>query len=275
MPVVAQAAILRETEQPLTVEIGSLNVTDGTNTITHVTNELEHIIGGQADDIFLFTSDGSSLPALGTIDGQAGTNWLDYVGYTATSANVDLSAGTAQGVPGGISNIVNVLGGGAADTITGDGNVNLLDGRAGTDTITGLAGDDLIIGGPGADLLLDGGAGSDVYQFFDGDGNDNIADSGPAVDIDVGVLYAGVVTKVDPVAEQRAAAGRAEGALGDPDVVADIDVEDAAVEVDEPVVAVVRGGGGLELGDVDVEVAAGVEVDRPAVAVHELDVDRR
>lgn len=171
--------------QSLLVEIGSLTVTEGTNTITHLTNDLEHVVGGQADDTFRFTSDGSSLPAGGTIDGQAGANWLDYIGYTTTSANVDLSFGTAQGVPGGISNITNVLGGAAGETITGDSNANLLDGRGGADTILGLVGDDLIVGGTGDDLLLDGGAGNDVYQISDNEGNDNIADSGPAVDIDV------------------------------------------------------------------------------------------
>lgn len=187
---------------PLDFVLGSLNVSQGANSVTHTGNDLEHVIGGQADDIFSF-DDGAGLPSGGTIDGQGGTDLLDYSAYT-TSVVVDLSIGAAQGVPGSVVSIENVTGGQAGDSITGDDNPNvilggpgndvLLDGRGGADRIEGGSGDDTnILGGAGDDLILpgagddtvDGEQGSDTYRIGDNEGVDTINDSGGAVDVDV------------------------------------------------------------------------------------------
>lgn len=186
---------------PLDFTIGSLNVSQGANSVTHTGNDLEHVIGGQAGDVFSF-DDGSSLPPGGTIDGQGGTDLLDYAAYT-TGVAVDLSFGTAEGVPGGVASIENVTGGQAGDSIIGDDNPNvllggpgndiLLDGRGGADRIEGGSGDDTDIrGGAGDDLLLpgpgddtvDGQQGDDTYRIGDNEGVDTISDSGGAADVD-------------------------------------------------------------------------------------------
>lgn len=189
---------------PLMFSIGSLNVTDGTNSVTHAGNDLEHVIGGQTDDTFAF-ADGASLPTGGTIDGGSGTDLLDYSAYTS-SVVVDLSTDAAQGVPSGVTAIENVTGGQAGDSITGDDNPNvllggpgndiLLDGRGGADRIEGEAGndsnilggtgDDLIIPGPGDDTA-DGQQGSDTYLYLldTGEGSDTLSDTGPGSDADV------------------------------------------------------------------------------------------
>jgi len=167
----------------LLFEVGSLEVSTGANTVDNLAGDVEHLIGGLADDTFRFVTNGSSLPAGGTIDGRAGNDWLDYIGYTTSAADVDLSLGTAAGTSQ-VFNIENVLGGSAVDVIKGDSNANELHGRGGGDTITGLAGNDLLVGGPGADTL-DGGGGSDVYLVIESDGNDNLSDTGPASDVDV------------------------------------------------------------------------------------------
>ena len=92
---------------------------------------------------------------------------------------VDLAAGTASNISGGIANISDVFGGSASDTLLGNANNNFLfgnggndyiDGRAGNDVLTGGAGNDKLIGGNGRDLLfgglgadnLNGGAGQDI-----------------------------------------------------------------------------------------------------------------
>ena len=78
-------------------------------------------------------------------------NTLDYSGYTAGVA-VNLGAGTATNVRGGMVNIANVMGGAGADTLIGD---------AGNNILLGNAGNDMLSGGPGGNDVLVGGAGND------------------------------------------------------------------------------------------------------------------
>ena len=63
------------------------------------------INAGSMDDVFQF-ADGAGIA--GPIDGGGGINTLDYLKYT-TGATVDLTNGTATGVPGGFRNIQKVL----------------------------------------------------------------------------------------------------------------------------------------------------------------------
>ena len=71
-----------------------------------------------------------------------------------------------------LSSIENVIGGEAANEITGDVQANMLKGGAAADNIDGGAGDDMIYGMGGNDDPLSGGAGDDTIKG--GAGNDTI-----------------------------------------------------------------------------------------------------
>jgi len=98
-------------------------------------------------------------------------------------------------------NIENVIGGHAADRLTGDGHNNELVGWAGADVLSGRGGSDNLYGGAGADVLsggaggdvldgaqgsdtLIGGKGSDLFEFTTplGGNVDTIRDFAPKVD---------------------------------------------------------------------------------------------
>ena len=130
---------------------------------------IERLTGGNAADTFIFANGATHD---GSINGGAGTDLLDYQAYTS-SVTVDLFAGTATGVSGTVSNMENVNGGSADDSLTGNGVDNVLNGYAGNDTIYGLGGNDTLIGGNGNDQLY-GGAGNDTYGFSNGWGVDDI-----------------------------------------------------------------------------------------------------
>jgi Ca2+-binding RTX toxin-like protein len=75
------------------------------------------------------------------------------------------------------------------DSLTGNSGNDNIAGGAGNDTLNGLAGndklygqgdDDILNGGTGADYLQ-GGTGSDIYNYFLGDGEDTILESGNGV----------------------------------------------------------------------------------------------
>jgi hypothetical protein len=142
---------------------------------------IENLTGGANDDTFTF-SNGKGFN--GHIDGGDTTNFntLDYSAYT-TGINVDLTAGTATNITGGVTNITDILGGSGSDTLTGNTNGNLIWGNGGNDTINGMGGTDILVGGPGNDTitggadrdLIMGGAGNDILT---GGGGDDIIISG-------------------------------------------------------------------------------------------------
>ena len=97
---------------------------------------VDTLTGGGGNDTFRYVvGDGADV-----INGGAGSNTLDYTG-TASAVSVDLGAvggPTATGFgAGGITNIQNVVGGSAGDTLTGDAGANKFTGGGGNDTITG------------------------------------------------------------------------------------------------------------------------------------------
>jgi len=99
----------------------------------------------------------------GRINGSSGVDTLDYSTYTA-AVSINLTAGTATGVTGGIQSIENVIGSPIKNTITGDNNDNILTGTSADDNIYGLGGNDTLIGLGGNDLL-DGGTGIDTIDY--------------------------------------------------------------------------------------------------------------
>src|SRR5206468_1583699 len=108
------------------------------------------LIGGSADDRFVFTAD-SSL-GTDTITGNGGRDTLDFSTTLAgVTVNLATLAPTAQVVNGNLSlkltdKIENVTGG------------------AGDDSLTGNDLDNVLIPGLGTDVLV-GGAGSETYVF--------------------------------------------------------------------------------------------------------------
>jgi acrosin len=89
------------------------------------------------------------------INGQGGTNKLDYSGYTG-DVTVDLPLGMATALTGGISNIQNVTGSIGNDILVGDDNPNVLIGGTGRNLIIGGKGADQITAGGGDSILIGG-----------------------------------------------------------------------------------------------------------------------
>lgn len=94
-------------------------------------------VSGAGDDTFLGGSDSDTLDlsqATGSVTATTGTGVV-----TATGTGSDT-----------YSDVENLTGGSADDTLTGDANVNILSGGDGGDTLTGRGGDDILYGGDSA-----------------------------------------------------------------------------------------------------------------------------
>ena len=139
----------------------------------------ENVIGGLAGD--RLTGDGAANRLDGgdgddtvfggagvdSLVGGAGFDTLSYAGATA-AVTVNLKLQQASGGHGGdqLSGFERVLGGAAADLITGDGLANILAGGKGNDTLAGGDGNDSLLGGDGDDQL-NGGSGVDTALYAD------------------------------------------------------------------------------------------------------------
>jgi hypothetical protein len=150
--------------------INTWNLTGlGAGSLNSITfSNVENLIGGSNNDVFVFNA-GASVA--GTINGGPGTNRLEYTQYitgtvtpTTTGVSVNLVIGTATAT-GGISNIVQVYGSHANDSLTGDGNANLFGSFGGNDSMAGGGGDDtfwLYGEAVTAASVIDGGTGNDL-----------------------------------------------------------------------------------------------------------------
>ena len=113
----------------------------------------DNISGGNGNDII------SGGAGADTLDGGANIDTLSY-SSDSTGVTINLSTNSASGGDAQsdvISNFENVIGGSAADSLTGDNNNNF------------------IIGGDGNDSLT-GGAGADTFTFYKANGQDTITD---------------------------------------------------------------------------------------------------
>ncbi|MFL5329817.1 MAG: hypothetical protein ACJ8C4_12975 [Gemmataceae bacterium] len=130
-------------------------------------SNFDRLVGGTSSDVFAMSAAGLIT---GLLDGGAGNgaNRLDYSGRT-DDIQVDLTAGTASNLTGGLVRVTNVTGGAGDDFLRGDAKVNQLDGGAGNDILLGEAGADQLMGGSGNDILV-GGIGAD--QLAGGAGDD-------------------------------------------------------------------------------------------------------
>ena len=134
----------------------------------------DNINGGSGNDTILASAGHD------TLRGGSGTDLLNIGAHFKTAAVVDLAAGTADF--GGasralLSDIENVTGTRAGDTIAGDGAANRLAGGGGKDVLDGANGNDRLNGGKGNDHL-NGGRGNDVVNG--GTGNDRLHGNGGA-----------------------------------------------------------------------------------------------
>lgn len=149
--------------------------------------------GGAGNDIFL---QGTAKTSREVLTGGAGSDTISYTSRTvpvtvSLSATVDaddgdLSGGTTAENDDLRDDIEIVIGGGAADTLTGGTGNDTINGGNGADTLSGGAGDDVLNGQNGNDTLLEslvGGAGSDVLNG--GAGTDTVSYAGRTVSVDV------------------------------------------------------------------------------------------
>jgi Ca2+-binding RTX toxin-like protein len=151
---------------------------------------VENVVGGSGNDAL--TGDGLAnalsggagndtlLGGLGddVLTGGLGADVLDGGGNVDTAVYADRNVAVVVALNGGsdvvasvggvaedtLRNVENLVGGSAADTLTGDAVANRLEGGAGADVLSGLGGDDRIAGGAGADTI-DGGADIDTVIY--------------------------------------------------------------------------------------------------------------
>jgi Ca2+-binding RTX toxin-like protein len=144
--------------------------------------------GGLGDDTLAGGGGNDLFPAEAVSDGVDvvnGGDGVDTATYAARTEPLTLSLDDQanDGLAGNAfdnvhTDVENLIGGSAADTISGSGGANSLDGGPGNDSLDGLDADDAITGGPGDDTAA-GGAGDD--SLGGGDGDDDEA-GGPGND---------------------------------------------------------------------------------------------
>ncbi|QDT79612.1 Cadherin domain protein [Gimesia maris] len=195
---------------------GFENLSGGTqvDTFTITGSQSHNLAGNSGNDVFAF-ADGATLT--GTIDGQAGSDRLDY-SLNTSSINVTLTVlgsfdghqGTESSISGGFDNINQVIAGsGTADQLTGRNaaatwSIGTSNNYGSTNSL-GFSSFEQLQGGSESDLFtitgnqtvdIKAGAGNDTLQFsnngstlngtFDGqDGTDHLNLSSYTVDLDV------------------------------------------------------------------------------------------
>ena len=83
---------------------------------------MENLVGGNGPNTFAI-NDGFGIT--GSLTGGSATNTLDYSAYTGAVA-FNLALGTATNIGGGVSNITEIVGGQAGNTLTGQNNVPVI-----------------------------------------------------------------------------------------------------------------------------------------------------
>ena len=140
----------------------------------------------------------SATVRLHTLDVDAtGLNTLTLTGTETLILN-GLAINAATINAGGMTTgAVNILGGGADQTITGTAAADTIDGGSGADTISGGNGADVLLGGAGVDSIT-AGEGADTVTGGPGSDVINLTETTAAVD-DVVLTYSGQGADVDAV----------------------------------------------------------------------------
>src|SRR5262249_23523203 len=120
---------------------------------------IPNLKGGSGGNVFRL---GTGLGVTGSITGGAGRDALDYSGYSS-GGNVNLGAGTATNIAGGVRSIEDVFGSAFNDTLTAGAGNDVLVGNGGADQLNGGSGGarNILIGGAGMDTLT-AGSGGDI-----------------------------------------------------------------------------------------------------------------
>jgi len=103
-----------------TTEANTWNITAANNgNVGNITfTDIDNLVGGSGVDTFKITE---GITFLGTIDGDANTNVLDYQSYTINDISVDLNANTATGISGaGVNNIQKIIASQTINTLLGE-----------------------------------------------------------------------------------------------------------------------------------------------------------
>jgi Ca2+-binding RTX toxin-like protein len=142
--------------------------------------------GGAGNDVVAGGDGADTLTGGAGADWMAGYGGVDTVSYASATVPVTVvpdgvaNDGAAAEGDNVSSNVENIVGGHAADKLTGTSGPNTLTGGDGADTLNGLGGADLLDGGPKNDILhggddpdtLDGGSEND--QLFGDAGYDTL-----------------------------------------------------------------------------------------------------
>ena len=156
--------------------------------------------GGSGNDTF---ADGTTV-SRDVFNGGLGADRVSYAGRTApVTATIDETAndGVAGEGDNVRSDVEQLEGGDAADSLTGSTSSNRILGGYGNDTLSGGSGDDQLDGGPGADVLQGGAGTRDVADYsartrsvtasIDGVADDGESGEGDDVRTDVEGLWGG------------------------------------------------------------------------------------
>lgn len=129
---------------------------------------VENLWGGSSGDEFRFSPSGFLTGQI-----RGGFGMPDTINYSAwtTGVSVNLSAGTATAVFGGLFDIENAWGGEGRDTLIGNSMNNALFGNGDIDRLEGGWGEDWLVGGAGNDTL-DGGNDGIKDHLYGGTGQD-------------------------------------------------------------------------------------------------------
>lgn len=154
----------------------------------------DELHGGPGDDQLNGGPAGAPLES-DKLSGGDGTDTADY-SQRAAALTITLDDVQNDGEVGESDNVAsdveNVIGGSAGDTLIGSGAPNALDGRDGNDVVSGGGANDTLAGGVGNDTIS-GGDGGDTLTGADGDdalagddGNDSLSGSGGTDTLDGG-----------------------------------------------------------------------------------------
>jgi Ca2+-binding RTX toxin-like protein len=187
------------------VELHRVNLGDGDDSYTGSGNPQTgsvfapvtrvEVNGGIGNDTFL---EGVAKTPREQLVGGAGTDTVSYASRTvpitvSLSSSVDaddgdLSGGTAAENDDLREDIEVVIGGSAADSLTGGAGNDTLNGGNGADTLSGGAGDDTLNGQNGGDTIFEGGSnglGNDVVNG--GAGVDTVSYAGRTISVDLSI----------------------------------------------------------------------------------------
>lgn len=116
-------------------------------------------VGNASGNRFIGGGGSDSFEGFGAGDAFDGGTGTDTVAFATVTVAVQADLGTKTIVfpgqaAGRLAGVENVVGGVAADLLTGSGAANLIRGGRGADTIAGAGGADVIVGGQGDDLFV-------------------------------------------------------------------------------------------------------------------------